>query len=902
MSAQPGDAAGLIGRGAELAALRAVLARARGGEPALVVVHGPAGVGTSALVDAALAEEPVPRVIRRAAVHWESSLLAGIAAGAPHPDPATDPDAAAAWLAARCAEPAADGPVAHVVEDAQHADTASLRALSSAVRRLAAPVLVVLVASGDPERWPVGLAEVRAAHADTAIAVPGLGPADVASLAASRGRAIGGYGAGRLARHTAGCPGPIIELLDSRHSLWDDPRVPLPAPRSVVAAFRRALAGEPAEVTELAEAAATLCAVGRSTSGDELAMLLAAAGSGAAAALLPTIDRAVGAGILCPHVDGRIEFASPLGLAAVRDRVPLTRRVRWHRQAGGVLGADRGLLHRVLATVGRDDELAASVIRRAEQLALAGAWSDAAEMLIMVSRIAGDPAECLLRAVDALVSAGDLPAAAALSPEIEGFTPVARRDAVIGYLTALQGRAREAELLYERAWSGSAGTVGADAATAALISQRRALHALCDWRPEELVAWSERALEFGGATASAVIETKVLYGLGHLGAGRLAEAEEAYAQVMAEIPDGAQAQRARMGRGWLRMTQDAHEEARQDLERALAIRTWGGSARISLWAHGWLARVLYELGEWDAALETVERRVPLLQRSGLDLQAPLLHWSAARVHALRGATERAERHLRAAGSVPREYACALIPAALARAQVAEVRGDHPGVLRALEPVAELAGRRDIDEPGCWPWQHAWASALVATGELERADVFLRPHEERAAARGHRTSLGRLGEVRGRWLAARGRLDEARAAHAAALGQLDQLTRPVLRASISLSLGQMLRRAGKRKEAVGALGEARELYAGLAAQPMLLRTDRELRAAGLGTRRPLVLAALTPQERTVAGLVASGATNREASEELFVSVKTVEYHLTRIYTKLGLRGRAELAAHYSEADG
>ena len=96
--------------------------------------------------------------------------------------------------------------------------------------------------------------------------------------------------------------------------------------------------------------------------------------------------------------------------------------------------------------------------------------------------------------------------------------------------------------------------------------------------------------------------------------------------------------------------------------------------------------------------------------------------------------------------------------------------------------------------------------------------------------------------------------------------------------------------------------AGELYAGLAAQPMLLRTDRELRAAGLGTRRPLVLAALTPQERTVAGLVASGATNREASEELFVSVKTVEYHLTRIYTKLGLRGRAELAAHYSEADG
>jgi len=82
-----------------------------------------------------------------------------------------------------------------------------------------------------------------------------------------------------------------------------------------------------------------------------------------------------------------------------------------------------------------------------------------------------------------------------------------------------------------------------------------------------------------------------------------------------------------------------------------------------------------------------------------------------------------------------------------------------------------------------------------------------------------------------------------------------------------------------------------------------RCDRELKAGGLKTDVEQVghhrtdLTALTPQERAVATLVASGHTNKEVAGELFLSVKTVQYHLTRVYSKFGIRSRSELAARF-----
>ncbi len=101
--------------------------------------------------------------------------------------------------------------------------------------------------------------------------------------------------------------------------------------------------------------------------------------------------------------------------------------------------------------------------------------------------------------------------------------------------------------------------------------------------------------------------------------------------------------------------------------------------------------------------------------------------------------------------------------------------------------------------------------------------------------------------------------------------------------------------------------ARELYSSLGAVSYVERCDRELKAGGLRTGNGETetprsdFTTLTPQERAVATLVASGRTNKEVAGELFLSVKTVQYHLTRVYSKFGIRSRSELAAKFRQQD-
>ena len=137
--------------------------------------------------------------------------------------------------------------------------------------------------------------------------------------------------------------------------------------------------------------------------------------------------------------------------------------------------------------------------------------------------------------------------------------------------------------------------------------------------------------------------------------------------------------------------------------------------------------------------------------------------------------------------------------------------------------------------------------------------------------------------------------------------------PYARARIMFIYGQSFRRAGKRREAAGMLIQARDLFSVLGAAAYTDRCERELRASGVSTeenrRQPASAPAaadtatrfdeLTDQEQAVASLVASGLTNKNAAAELYVSVKTVQYHLTRIYRKLHICSRSELAAAYLE---
>jgi DNA-binding NarL/FixJ family response regulator len=122
--------------------------------------------------------------------------------------------------------------------------------------------------------------------------------------------------------------------------------------------------------------------------------------------------------------------------------------------------------------------------------------------------------------------------------------------------------------------------------------------------------------------------------------------------------------------------------------------------------------------------------------------------------------------------------------------------------------------------------------------------------------------------------------------------------PFSRALIQLAFGQVLRRQGHRRAAAEQLQAAHDRLAELRARPYLERCERELSACGLAPakRHDVDPSALTAQELAVARLVAAGMSNRQVAAELFVSIKTVQFHLTHVYTKLHLNSRTELAAH------
>jgi DNA-binding CsgD family transcriptional regulator len=150
------------------------------------------------------------------------------------------------------------------------------------------------------------------------------------------------------------------------------------------------------------------------------------------------------------------------------------------------------------------------------------------------------------------------------------------------------------------------------------------------------------------------------------------------------------------------------------------------------------------------------------------------------------------------------------------------------------------------------------------------------------------------------LAARGDLDGASAAADEAVRQHDRLPLPFELGRTILVRGAVQRRAKRKREARDTLAQTLEIFEGLGAAVWADRTRAEL--ARIGGRAPSSVD-LTPTEAKVAELVAGGGTNREVADALFVSVHTVEANLKRIYRKLGIRSRTELASKFpSDASG
>jgi ATP/maltotriose-dependent transcriptional regulator MalT len=350
-------------------------------------------------------------------------------------------------------------------------------------------------------------------------------------------------------------------------------------------------------------------------------------------------------------------------------------------------------------------------------------------------------------------------------------------------------------------------------------------------------------------------------------------------------------------KGFLLMGEGDLGRARAAFEASAAQSLGQGLLVVAALSLSGLTRVNHLAGEWDQAVVSAERALPLAIESEDRWIVGQAHWAASYVPCGRGEWEVAEAHVRAIHDQAPTFERHIAAAAIAAAGLAAAQDRPEDVLRALEPLAAMEGADGVDDPAFLPWHHLEAHALVDGGRLEDAEPSIARAEALAAARANPLLAARLAH-------ARARMHFARHDHAQAIEALEQahatvepLGMPYERALIDLARGQVLRRSGERRAAASVLVAAHACFSRLGAQPALQRCEHELAACGLApsARKTRDYTALTPQELAVTRLVVSGMTNREVAGELMLSTKTVEFHLSNIYTKLGVRGRSELRA-------
>jgi len=226
-------------------------------------------------------------------------------------------------------------------------------------------------------------------------------------------------------------------------------------------------------------------------------------------------------------------------------------------------------------------------------------------------------------------------------------------------------------------------------------------------------------------------------------------------------------------------------------------------------------------------------------------------------------------------------------------------GDDQTAADVLTEAVELAEQIGIQEPGIFRIDADAIEALIRVGALEQAEKLLERFEARAARLGRRWAVATAGRCRAMLHLVRSEDELAVAALAGALAAHSTLGQPFELARTLLVAGTIHRRAKRRGEARVALGEAIRIFDDLAAGPWLARARAEL--ARIDGRAPAG-DGLTATEARVAELVASGLSNKAVADQLFVSVRTVETNLTRIYQKLGLSSRTQLVRRIGHGDG
>jgi DNA-binding NarL/FixJ family response regulator len=298
----------------------------------------------------------------------------------------------------------------------------------------------------------------------------------------------------------------------------------------------------------------------------------------------------------------------------------------------------------------------------------------------------------------------------------------------------------------------------------------------------------------------------------------------------------------------------------------------------------------FRLGRWDAADTTTREAINMAGDTGQAAWQGAALATRARLTAARGlekeSRDAAMTALGIAESCGFRAGLRYVHGALGFLALGLDRVDQ--AISELEIVAEIVAGSGMEEPTIVPWGPDLFEAYVRAGRTADARRVLATLDRQAAT----SETAFAGAVAAR---CRGMLtDEFAPAFAAALAHADRRPMPFERARTLLALGRRLHRARRRVEARERLREALTQFEELGAAAWAGQAANELRAAG-ARRRTSRGSALTAQELRVADAVRRGASNREIAAELFLTPKTIEFHLHQIYRKLGTRSRSQLVA-------
>jgi DNA-binding CsgD family transcriptional regulator len=876
----------LLGREAELARIDELLGAAREGTSGVLVIRGEPGIGKSALLEHA-AQAPGVTVLRARGI--ESEVELGFAGLHELLRPVLDalerlpaPQAAALRGALGLAPAVAErhlagagtlgllatlaetAPVVVLVDDAQWLDRPSAAALLFAARRLLADAVAVLVAvrAGEPSAFDdAGLGELR---------LDGLAPAAARELlAAHAGRPVAADTADWLHAATGGNPLALTELAAEAPRLRPGPvgdHVAVGA-RIEHALGRRLDAAGP-------EAARALLAAAVADDG-ALAPIVAAGGS------LAGLEAAEAAGLVTLG-PGQVAFRHPLVRSVVLARADPGDRRAAHRAYAAALPEDddRSAWHAAAGALAPDEAIAAALAAAGERAAGRGGHAAAASAFEQAARLTPEPGPAgqrLQRAAEAAWLGGDGPRALALLDETEPSTAAAhlrgrvlvRRGPMPEAIRVLRAGAeaadpaRAAEMLAEAAYAAvytSAGQHMDELARSALVlAPENAPKAQC-------VAW----IAMGAARAIR----------GHPAASAPLERAAALIAGTPELrEDVGLAAWLGVAPAYLRAPDAAYEP----LVRSIALAREQGAVGVLPVALFYLGAGRFAAGRWAEAAAHFTEGARLAEEAGLRVDAAASLAGLARLEARRGSSTGDQLALERA----REAVLPFFEAWVlhARGEAALVGGDVAGALTAFEAKQRLLDDEHLGDPDLSPGPEV-AESLMHLGRAAEA----RAVAERALADA---------EVKGRPWAL------ARAQRAMALTDPIPFAEPDFvdpgdafeTARTNLCHGEALRRAGRRADAREPLRAALGGFEALGAAPWTTRAAAELRATGEVVRRrdPATLDELTPQELRVASMLASGATTREAGAALYLSPKTVEYHLRHVYSKLGINSRAALAA-------